>query len=180
MRIIAGKYKGRRLKFSKELDYRPTLDRVRESIFNVLSKDLIDSIVLDLFCGTGSLGLEAISRGALRTTFVDSNKKVLKMLDQNITLLDTRRRARMVAMDVLKYLNRKTTVKFDIIFADPPYDNCFGSELCRILHENELLNPGGIFVLERYKKDQPDCAAFKKLKTLKFGQTEVDFLRLDM
>jgi len=179
MRIIAGKYKGRRLKFSKALNYRPTLDRVRESIFNILGYDLIDAIALDLFCGTGSLGLETLSRGALRVTFVENNKPVLKLLNQNIKTLETERKSRVICKDVFQYLKQQTNIKFDIVFADPPYDDCHGSELCRLLSENGILKPGGIFILERFKKDIPDCDNYQILKTLKFGQTEVDFLRLE-
>jgi len=101
------------------------------------------------------------------------------LLDKNITALETGRKTRIIATDVFKYLKQKTNIKFDLVFADPPYDNCYGGDLCRLLSDNGILKPNGLFTLERFKKDKPECDKYQNLKTLKFGQTEVDFLRLE-
>jgi 16S rRNA (guanine(966)-N(2))-methyltransferase RsmD len=175
VRVIAGKYKGRKLIGPKDNDFRPTLDRVKESIFNVLGGDLIDSIALDLFCGTGALGIEAISRGAMRATFVDNDKSILNIAQKNAVNLGIEKKTKYFDSDVFDFMKNLADFSADIVFADPPYDNAYGSEIIRGIAENNMLHPGGILVLERFKKDIPQAEGFKLAKTLKFGQTEVDF-----
>ncbi|MFA5405170.1 MAG: RsmD family RNA methyltransferase, partial [Ignavibacteria bacterium] len=121
MRIISGIYKGRTLKSpSVKNDIRPTTDRARETLFNILSNriDFENKICLDLFCGTGSFGLEFISRGGSKCTFVDSDTKVIK---DNVLLLDINERTSIIRNDAIKYLLSCKENKFDIVFADPPY-----------------------------------------------------------
>ena len=175
MRVIAGKFKGRVITCSKTASFRPTLDRVRESIFNVLGADIIDRRVLDLFCGSGSLGIEALSRGAMRVIFVDSDKKGLELARLNVSALGADHKAKFILQDAFEYLQRGGEFGFDIVFADPPYDLMCGSRLSRLLLEEKVLRQGGIFILERFKKDSPEAAGYRSAKTLKFGQTEVDF-----
>jgi 16S rRNA (guanine966-N2)-methyltransferase len=175
LRVIAGKYKGRKLLGPKRDDFRPTLDRVKESIFNVLGGDLIDSVVLDLFCGTGALGIEAISRGAMRATFVDHDKAILNIARENTVNLGIDRKSKFFNSDVFEFMKKVADFSADIVFADPPYDNACGSAITRGIAEHNMVHPGGILVLERFKKDIPQADGFKLAKTLKFGQTEVDF-----
>jgi len=175
MRVIAGKFKGRVLTCSKAASCRPTLDRVRESIFNVLGEDILDSRVLDLFCGSGSLGIEALSRGAMRVTFIDNNKNNLGLARLNVTTLDTGHKAKFILKDVFDYLQRRVEFDIDVVFADPPYDLMCGSRLCSLLAAKGALKQGGIFILERFKKEMPESGGYQCVKTLKFGQTEVDF-----
>jgi 16S rRNA (guanine966-N2)-methyltransferase len=175
MRVIAGKYKGRILACSKSASFRPTLDRVRESIFNVLAEDIIDRQALDLFCGSGSLGIEALSRGAMRVVFVDSIKKNIEFARRNVEALHAGHKSKFIIEDAFRYLEQQGEFGFDMVFADPPYDLLCGSRLCRLLSEKNVLKQGGIFILERFKKDTPEFAGFRCAKTLKFGQTEVDF-----
>ena len=175
MRVIAGKFKGRVITCSKSASFRPTLDKVRESIFNVLGADIIDRRVLDLFCGSGSLGIEALSRGAMRVIFVDSDKKGLELARLNVSALGADHKAKFILQDAFEYLQRGGEFGFDIVFADPPYDLMCGSRLSRLLLEEKVLRQGGIFILERFKKDSPEAAGYRSAKTLKFGQTEVDF-----
>jgi 16S rRNA (guanine966-N2)-methyltransferase len=175
VRVIAGKYRGRKLVGPKDNSFRPTLDRVKESIFNVLGGDLIDSVVLDLFCGTGALGIEAISRGAMRATFVDNNKSILNIAQKNAVSLSIEKKTKYFNSDVFEFMKNLADFSADIVFADPPYDNAYGSAIIRGVADNNMLHPGGILVLERFKKDMPQAEGFKFAKTLKFGQTEVDF-----
>ncbi len=175
VRVIAGKYKGRPLLGPKKDNFRPTLDRVKESIFNVLGQDLIDAVVLDLFCGSGALGIEALSRGAMRATFVDSNKMILNIARKNIEKLEIEKKAKLIMNDTFTYIERNAGIHNHIIFADPPYDKLYGGNICKSVIEFDILHQGGILVLERYQKEQPEHESLVLAKTLKFGQTEVDF-----
>jgi 16S rRNA (guanine966-N2)-methyltransferase len=175
MRVITGKYKGRKLISCQGKLFRPTLDRVKESIFNVLGNDVIDSCVLDLFCGSGSLGIEALSRGAMRSIFVDVNKAVMDTAQKNILLLNIENKTKFILDDTFNFLESYKGPGFDIIFADPPYDKYYGGRICELVVKNDILKTGSIFVLERFKKDSPDHDRLKLAKQLKFGQTEVDF-----
>jgi len=173
--VIAGKFKGRQLIGPKDQSFRPTLDRVKESIFNVLGQDLVDSLVLDLFCGTGALGIEAISRGAMRATFVDNTKSILDIARRNTTALGIDPKSKYVQADVFEFLEHSRNFKCNIVFADPPYDKKYGSAICQSLIECNILQPRGIIVLERFKKETLEYTELQLAKTLKFGQTEVDF-----
>jgi len=175
MRVIAGRFKGRKLASVKDELFRPTLDRVKESVFNVLGNDIIDSNILDLFCGSGSLGIESLSRGAMRAVFVDSNKKILNTAQKNVDTLNAGHKAKFVLADAFEFLENHKNLGVDIIFADPPYDKEYGGRICKLITEHSVLKKGGIFVLERFKKDNPEPETLKLLKRLKFGQTEIDF-----
>jgi 16S rRNA (guanine(966)-N(2))-methyltransferase RsmD len=187
IRVIAGKFKGRKLASHRSGFFRPTLDRVKESIFNVLGDSVESKYVLDLFCGSGSLGIEAISRGASRVVFVDNSKIVLDIAKKNIKALALESQAKLALLDVFdldrlvfkKLLrnsdNDRSISGFDIIFADPPYDKYYGNMICELLIKQDILCAGGIFVLERFKKESPGHNKLKLIKQLKFGQTEVDF-----
>ena len=175
MRVITGKFKGRKLVSHKGDLFRPTLDKVKESIFNVLGDDVIDANVLDLFCGCGSLGLEAQSRGAMRATFIDNDKTVMGITIKNIEQLDIGHKSKFILSDAFKFLESHEGPGFDIIFADPPYADQYGSKIIDLIVKNDILKPGSIFVLERFKKDKTETKLLKMAKQLNFGQTEVDF-----
>ena len=175
MRVIAGKFKGRKLFGPKGDSFRPTLDRVKESVFNVLGQDLVDSNVLDLFCGSGALGIEAISRGAIRATFVDFDSKVMNLARKNIQNLGLEKKAKFQQMDVFDFLNKHKNLTYDIILADPPYDKLYGTQICADILVNNVLKSRGIVVLERGKKEEVSAEGYHMAKNLSFGQTEVDF-----
>lgn len=175
MRVIAGKYKGRVLIGPKKDNFRPTLDRVKESIFNILGQDLIDNVVLDLFCGSGALGIEALSRGAMRATFVDNNKAILNIALKNAVNLKIEEKAKFIFSDVFEYIERNRNIKYHLILADPPYDKKYGGSICNSVVEFDILHQGGILVLERYQDDITESEGLRLVRTLKFGQTEVDF-----
>ena len=145
MRIISGKYKGKKLKGYDIDGTRPTMDRVKESIYGIIQGYVRDSIVLDLFAGSGSLGLEAISNGAKKLILIDNNKKVTDVLKENVKSFDDD--IEILTIDYKKYL--KTTLeKFDIIFLDPPYRAGLMNKALKIIEERGLLNDGGIIVCE--------------------------------
>jgi 16S rRNA (guanine966-N2)-methyltransferase len=175
LRVISGKFRGRKLTGPKGDQFRPTLDRVKESIFNVLGTDVINSNVLDLFCGSGSLGIEALSRGAKHSVFVDKDKQVLNIARKNVESLEVEPMSSFCLSDVFKYLASSSVHDYDIIFADPPYDEMYGSRIGEQLLKYDKFKNGGIFILERFKKDSPKMDGFSLARKLAFGQTEVDF-----
>ena len=122
MRIISGSARGRKLVSPEGMDVRPTTDKVKESLFNIIQFELADASVLDLFAGTGQLGLEALSRGAAKAVFVDSSKKSLATVKRNVDLCGFADRARLVPSDAFSYLARAEET-FDFVFLDPPYHN---------------------------------------------------------
>ncbi|MGV8146499.1 MAG: 16S rRNA (guanine(966)-N(2))-methyltransferase RsmD [Alkaliphilus sp.] len=153
MRIIAGSAKGHKLITPKNYDVRPTLERVKESLFSMIQNYIDDSVVIDLFAGTGNLGIEALSRGAKKAYFVDNNRKSIEMIEQNLVKTKLQDRAVLLKTDViigiekLKFKN----IKADLIFADPPYAD---ENILLFLHKISdlaLLSVDGLLILEHDK-----------------------------
>ena len=175
MRIIAGTYRGRILSSPRDLSVRPTTDRAKQTIFDILSNRVeFDGLhVLDLFCGTGSLGLEAISRGAATVTFVDSSRDSLEILRRNIGTLDCESQCTVYQADVFWYL-KNTRSRFDLAFVDPPYKLPTIGSLPRAVHESGVLNQGGFVVMEHSRESAVDVDESVYSVTRKpFGQTIV-------
>lgn len=150
MRIISGKYKGRRLTSFQAGHLRPTTDRVKESLFNKLAQEVPGAKVLDLFAGTGNLGLEALSRGASGVTFVELSSKSQAILQRNIQLLDLsdREMLRVVKNDVFKFIRRFQGEPFDLIFVDPPFTEKLAHSVMEAISSSSLLKTGGTLVIE--------------------------------
>ena len=145
MRIIAGKYRGKKLKEFELSSTKPTLDRVKESIFNLIQFDVVNAIVLDLFSGTGALGIEAISRGANHTVLVDNNPKAIKLIEENLKGLDGS--FKVENTDSIEYL-KNTQLTFDIVLIDPPYKTDLGLIAIDFLVKNNKINDNGIIIFE--------------------------------
>mgnify|MGYP003289010329 CR=1 FL=1 len=177
MRIIAGKYRGTIIPSPKEEIVKPTLDRIKENIFNVIQFKIQDSICLDLFCGSGALGLECVSRGAKEVTFVDNNKnnifalkKLLQKLNAENYLLCNND-----YYEVLKKaeINNK---KYDIIFLDPPYDTNLAELALQKIFKFNLLNEEGIVVWE-HPTEYENLKFKSKIKdTRTYGKVQIDIL----
>ncbi len=151
LRIISGLWRGRRLSFPDSLGLRPTPDRVRETIFNWLNPVINNSNCLDLFCGSGALGFEAISRGASSVVFVDSAPNVIGQLKANINLLGCDDASIAVNANALDWLNAEPKVVatgYDIIFLDPPFRKGLLFDVCRKIDDLSLLNKHGYIYLE--------------------------------
>jgi len=179
MRIIGGRYRGRRLKTPKNNKIRPTADRVREAIFNMLGEKICNSRVLDLFCGTGSLGIEALSRGASQAVFVDKNRASLELVKLNLELIGESEKALIFKSDVFKVFSRLAAEKmfFDIVFVDPPYKEQFHKTVLEELASKGLLAKGAVVVYEtshKYKFTEPD-PLYVMIKSKKYGDTKVSF-----
>lgn len=181
MRIIAGKSKGRLLVAVKGRNTRPTSDRVKESIFNIIQYRIEDSIVLDLFSGTGNLGLEALSRGAKKAIFIDSNRKAVEAIKTNCTNLGYLEDSEIYRKDALAALTglAKRDILFDIIFMDPPYDKGHGEILLEAIIRADILHNDGIIITEHDASLAPpkSCHDLYPFDSRKYGGTGISFYR---
>ena len=150
MRIIAGRFKGRVLHSFKGRNIRPTSDRLRETLFNILQKELSGASVWDAFAGTGALGLEALSRGAGFVLFTERSRQAVKLLLKNVNLLGITGETEVIHADAIDWV-ATTGHRFDIIFLDPPYDFRSYVDLARAIGAARVCNPAGTVVLEHYK-----------------------------
>jgi 16S rRNA (guanine(966)-N(2))-methyltransferase RsmD len=150
MKVISGLLKGRNIEGYNINGTRPTMDRVKESLFGMIQNHIKDSIVLDLFAGSGQLGIEAISNGANLCYFIDNNKEVISVLNKNVSNLNIQKSSKIILSDWKKSLNEfaNQNIKFDIIFVDPPYDYDVYEKILEKVSTLNLLNDNGIIVLE--------------------------------
>ena len=180
MRVITGKARGTVLKTPEGLDTRPTSDRVKEALFSIIQFDVPGARVLDLFGGTGQLGIEAISRGAKSAVFVDAGEKACSLIKENLRRTKLEQDAKVVRMDYLDYLKR-CREKYDIIFLDPPYAEVFLENALKCITEIDILQTGGIIVTERpLGKELPwEYEGFTRSKDYKYGKTLLTIYRKD-
>ena len=175
MRVISGKYKGKNLLGFDVLGTRPTMDRVKESMFGIIQNSIKDSICLDLFAGSGSLGIEALSNGARECYFVEKNNEIYDLLEKNLIGVDGNILIKSDYKDALISFVKKN-IKFDIIFLDPPYKLCLINDILDFIFMNNLLNDDGIVVCE-YEVENVLSNKFEELKTKKYGSKMVTFYR---
>lgn len=178
MRIIAGKYKGKVLKEFNLKSTRPTTDMVREALFDKIGTETGGSIFLDLFSGTGAVGIEALSRGAKLCYFADSNADAVKIIKSNLNLIDAQNYI-LLNLDykiMLKNLS-KDNIKFDIIFLDPPYATSFAEDAIDIIKQNKLISPNGVIVWE-HDVDKNDYIKnnFTNFQTKKYGKKYLTYI----
>ena len=180
MRVISGIAKGIHLNTPKGMHTRPTADRVKEALFSILHFDLPGTQVLDLFAGTGQLGIEALSRGANRAVFVDERLDACTLVKENLEKTKFIAKATVVRSDYMTYLQR-CTEKFDIIFLDPPYSEVFLENALKMITEIDILETGGIIVAERpLGKELPWVfPGYTKSKDYKYGNTLLTVYRKD-
>lgn len=180
MRVVSGKARGTILKTPDGQQTRPTADRVKEALFSVIQFDVPCTKVLDLFGGTGQLGIEALSRGASEAVFVDASDKACSVIRENLRRTNFLAQAKIVRMDYLQYLKtcRET---FDIILLDPPYAEVFLENALKIITEIDILQSGGIIIAERpLGKDLPwNFDGFTRSKDYKYGQILLTLYRKD-
>ena len=179
MRIIAGTYRGRILAGPRDRSVRPTTDRAKQTIFDILTNRIeFDGLqILDLFAGTGSLGLEAISRGAASVTFIDSSRDALTLLQKNVAALHCDDRCTLYQADVFWYL-KNTRSRYDVVFADPPYRLEKIGTIPRALHESGVLKKDACIVMEHSREStiELDENVFEIVRR-PFGQTTVLILQ---
>jgi 16S rRNA (guanine966-N2)-methyltransferase len=182
MRIIAGKYRGRRLKSPSSSQTRPTSDRLRETLFNVLAPRVEGSRFLDLCAGTGAVGIEALSRGAAHVTFVDKSKKTCALIKANADGLEIdASKLEIVTAEAAAYLRRREIKSpFDIIFFDPPYDADYQSVLTFIGKQTkQLMFEEGVLIVEHFSKQNfaETLGQLTAYRTLKQGDSSLSFYR---
>lgn len=180
MRVITGKARGVALKTPDGLLTRPTTDRVKEAMFSIIQFDLPGAVVLDLFAGTGQLGIEALSRGAKRAVFVDKSEDACKLIRENLRRTKLEKEGSVVRADHLDHL-RRCKEKFDIILLDPPYAEVFLENSLKLITEIDILRYGGIIVTERpLGKDLPwTFSGYTRSKDYKYGKTLLTIYRKD-
>ena len=175
IRITGGKNRSRLLDTPNTNLTKPTMDKVREAVFSALGERVYDARVLDLFAGSGSYGLEALSRGAKEVTFVDSSIEAIKVIKQNCEKLHEEN-VEILNSDVLGYLNQNSQ-EFDIIFADPPYKLDIYEEMVKTLIERHILASNGIIVLESERELNIVESSFSKVRFYKYGLAKIYILR---
>ena len=179
LKIVAGSAKGRKLRGPKSQGIRPAAARVRESLFQILG-DMSGKRVLDLFAGTGSMGLEALSRGADSVVFVDPNQAAVSLLFHNLEITGFKDRAHILkkkAAAAVEFLHKKG-YQYDLIFLDPPYDKGFVDGTLKKLKAFPLLAPGGLLLCEHSPREIPAFLSGLEVADIrKYGQTTVTFLK---
>ena len=178
MRVITGTARGIQLKTPEGMVTRPTSDRVKEAMFSIIHFDIPGAAVLDLFGGTGQLGIEALSRGAKSAVFVDAGEPACRLIKENLKRTRLEGQGRVVRSDYLDYLSR-CREQFDIILLDPPYAEVFLENALKRITEIDILREGGIIVAERpLGKDLPwDFPGFERSKDYKYGNTLLTIYR---
>jgi 16S rRNA (guanine966-N2)-methyltransferase len=180
MRVISGLYRGRVLRSPADRRTRPTSDRLRETLFNVLSPRINDETrFLDLCAGTGAIGIEALSRGAAFVTFVDRSRKSCGLIEENLDVLNVpEERTEIVNLQAETFSGRDHEKPWDIAFYDPPYDSNYGLVIFDFgENTHRLLSDDGILVVEHHtKKSMPDASGdLRRWRVLKQGETSLSF-----
>ncbi len=183
MRVISGKVRGLKLNAPKNDDVRPTTDRVKETLFNMINSYIMDSDILDLFAGTGSLGIECLSRGANKCVFVDSSKESINIVKSNIKKARVENESTVLNIDfkgAIKSLSLKNQ-QFDVIFMDPPYYKNMFSDALNAVDSNNLLKEDGIIVVEHDTADEfpEEIGRLYKTKDKKMGNTTMTFYKME-
>lgn len=183
MRVITGSAKGRPLKALKDRSVRPTSDRVKESLFNIIGSRVVDADFLDLFAGSGSVGIEALSRGARSCVFVELQTAHLRVVAENLQTTGLRDRAELIRRDAraaLKDLGNRGR-RFDLIFVDPPYGQELVPQSLALIDDCGVLAEGGWVICEHHGKDQvPDAAGgLHRFREVVFGETVLSIYRAE-
>ena len=178
MRVIAGKYKGRKLESPDNYDIRPTTDKAKEALFSILYNDIPGARVLDLFAGSGGLGIEALSRGAAECIFADHSRKSVSLVRRNLEACHVEEPARVLAGDYRKIL-AGLEGSFDIILMDPPYDAGLLEEAFRLIQDHGLLSEGGVIVCEHRKEEElpEEVSGFVMEKQRRYGIVKLSIYR---
>ena len=177
MRVIAGEKRGTTLVSPPGGDIRPTYDRVREAVFGKLQFQIQDKTVLDLFAGSGAMGIEALSRGAVFVYFVDRDESAIQTVRANVLKTKYDEKCKIIKNDYIFALKMfKNVQKFDIVFIDPPYESDIYKEALELLDGNGLLNPNALVVLESGRALNIQVEGFTQTKTKKYGKAFITYM----
>jgi len=174
LRVISGSARGKKLECPEGIDIRPTLDRVKESVFNMIAFDIADATVLDLFSGSGALGIEALSRGACHCVFVDKSSQSIDATRKNIEATRFGDASCVINADSIDFI-KKTGKTFDIIFIDPPYESELYESSLRAIKDSGILSDDGFIVLEYDVNTTPPfkTSGFEIVKDKKYGRVKI-------
>ena len=177
MRIIAGAYKGRNLKSPPSMNVRPTSDRLRETLFNVIAPHIEDSRFLDLCAGSGAVGIEALSRGASHATFVDRSRRSCTLIESNLELCRVPEDQQTIyCSEAGEFLRQTTSGPWDIVYFDPPYKDDYLKTLNRLGSSNLLAENGLLIVEHHHKNTQPETIGnLSRTRVLKQGDSSLSF-----
>lgn len=177
MRVTTGKYRGRKLIDNKFEHIRPTADVVKQAIFNKLAFEVPDSLILDLFCGTGALGIEGISRGAKEVVFADKDPRSVTLTKSNLKGLGVSENFKVITGDYKNVIKMLEGKRFDIIILDPPYKSGVYEDTIQKIFDSKLLADDGIIVCEHDKKDKFNFAPFNVVDEKVYGIKEITYLK---
>ncbi|NMA96083.1 MAG: 16S rRNA (guanine(966)-N(2))-methyltransferase RsmD [Clostridiales bacterium] len=179
MRIISGKWGSRKLHSPAGVNTRPTSDRVKEAVFNMISHRLTESVVLDIFAGSGNLGFEALSRGSSRVTFIDNDIRAVRIIDKNARMLECLRDIHIIKKEASRAIESLSNINciFDIIFMDPPYAKKMEIETLEAIIRADIIKERGLIIVEHASKVvMPDkIENVHRLDTRKYGNTSISF-----
>ena len=180
MRIISGISKGRKLVTPRDHSLRPTSDRVKESIFNALQGKLEGKVVLDLFAGTGNLGIEALSRGAKKTIFVEKGRQALRLIQRNLNLFGLKERSEIFPKDVNQAIGilKQKGESFDLILMDPPYEKGLIHKTLTTLNSHQIFHKDSILVVEHNRREPlpRTLGGWNLIRQRRIGETVISFL----
>ncbi|WP_339149784.1 MULTISPECIES: 16S rRNA (guanine(966)-N(2))-methyltransferase RsmD [unclassified Sutcliffiella] len=181
MRVVSGKWKGRQLKAVPGMNTRPTTDKVKEAVFNIIGPYFDGGLALDLFGGSGSLGIEAISRGMDKAIFVDKDGKAIQTIKQNVEAFDLKEQVEVYRNDAIRALNalKKREIQFDLILLDPPYKKHHLEDLIHKISEYGLLSPTGLIMAEHSNdvKLPKQMGGFIRTRQEDYGLTVISVYR---
>jgi 16S rRNA (guanine966-N2)-methyltransferase len=177
MQILFGRHKGRHLKTPPDERIRPTTGRMRDWLGNVLRERFPEAEVLDLYAGSGGLGLLALSMGASHVTFVDQAPGAIRLVETNMRLLGEENAGTVLRMDVLSFLKRRHTRKWDLVFVDPPYDSTDYLKLMNGLSGADILEGTGLLVVEHPKHLKPSATGLSLLRDKAFGRSTISLFQ---
>jgi 16S rRNA (guanine966-N2)-methyltransferase len=174
MRIIAGQFKGRRLKTPTWEGLRPTSDKLRETLFNILAPRIEGARVLDGYAGTGAVGIEAFSRGATHVTFVEQDRRAVRLIEANLAACGVKADYTIDTGDLVSVVRRQTGAVYDLVWLDPPYD--LTNVRDALDAAARVLQPDGLLVLERATRREPDVpASLQRMRDVKSGDSTLTF-----
>jgi len=178
MRVIAGTAKGMKLKGPEGSEFRPTADKVKEALFSILGQRAIDARFIDLYAGSGAVGIEALSRGAASTIFVENKKDSLRLIEDNLNKTGLHREARIIGADVKKALKSMSAENIiaDLVYLDPPYNHPDLSAVVRSLFELGIVAEDGLVIAEHSSKNRDWANNFNLLKQKKYGDTSLTII----
>ncbi len=182
MKVIAGRYKGTTISVKSPIDIRPTTNRIKEWVFQILDDFIVGANFLDLFSGSGNMGIEALSRNCKSAVFIDKSTK--KLLEKNLNKFESTNNTKIFKLDVLDFLKRKfhDSFRFDLVYADPPYKYDCYNDLCELVMQSSIIENNALFILETGKNSSNilEVPNLVLVREKNFGDTIIKIFRKEI